>query len=172
MILPSCCEPCQRRTQHSAGPFAPPNPAGRLPELKQKAIHTPGHTPGHLSLYRRSDGVVITGDPVVTVDLNSLVGVLTGRPGVFGPARYSTWDWAAAQRSIAALAALEPRVLATGHGGSGSEMPQTLHALAGGQHTPARWRQGLFAGVDYSGSDPLPATPRSTSGCRSGLVRS
>ena len=93
---------------------------------------------------------MITGDPVVTMDLNSLVGVLTGRPGVFGPPRYSTWDWAAAQRSIAALAALEPRVLATGHGGSGSEMPQTLHALAGGQHTPARWRQGLFAGVDYS----------------------
>jgi hypothetical protein len=42
------------------------------------------------------------------VDLNSLLGLLTGRQGVFGPPRYSTWDEAAAQRSIAALAALEP----------------------------------------------------------------
>ena len=54
------------------------------------AIHTPGHTPGHLSLYRRSDGVLITGDGVVTVDLNSLLGILTNRQGVFGPPRYST----------------------------------------------------------------------------------
>jgi deazaflavin-dependent oxidoreductase (nitroreductase family) len=116
-----------------------------------EAIHTPGHTPGHLSLYRRSDGVLITGDAVVTVDLNSPLGVLTGRPGLFGPPRYSTWDWAAAQRSIAALAALEPRVLATGHGRVRvEETAQRLHALAGGQHIPARWRQGLFSGVDYS----------------------
>jgi glyoxylase-like metal-dependent hydrolase (beta-lactamase superfamily II) len=43
------------------------------------AIHTPGHTPGHISLYRRSDGVLITGDAVITVDLNSLLGILTSR---------------------------------------------------------------------------------------------
>jgi glyoxylase-like metal-dependent hydrolase (beta-lactamase superfamily II) len=77
-----------------------------LPEWE--AIHSPGHTPGHICLYRREDRVLITGDAVVTVDLNSLLGLLTGRQGVFGPPRYSTWDEAAAQRSIAALAALEP----------------------------------------------------------------
>ena len=115
------------------------------------AIHSPGHTPGHLSLYRPSDGVLITGDAVVTVDLNSLIGVLTSRQGVFGPPRYSTWNLAAAQRSIAALAALEPRILATGHGPDRTEeAAQALRALAGGQDVPARWRQGLFAGVDYS----------------------
>jgi glyoxylase-like metal-dependent hydrolase (beta-lactamase superfamily II) len=54
-----------------------------------QAIHSPGHTPGHISLYRREDGVLITGDAVLTVDLNSLLGVLTGRPGVFGPPRHS-----------------------------------------------------------------------------------
>jgi Metallo-beta-lactamase superfamily/F420H(2)-dependent quinone reductase len=116
-----------------------------------EAVHSPGHTPGHLSLYRRSDAVLITGDAVVTVDLNSLFGILTSRHGVFGPPRYSTWDWAAAQRSIATLAALEPRVLATGHGAVRIDATaQALQALAAGQHVPVRWRQGLFAGVDYS----------------------
>jgi glyoxylase-like metal-dependent hydrolase (beta-lactamase superfamily II) len=114
-------------------------------------IHSPGHTPGHLSLFRRTDGVLITGDAALTVDLNSLLGVLTGRPGVFGPPRYSTWDMAAAQRSIAALADLEPKVLATGHGPVKAEgAAQALEALARGQDVPARWRQGLFTGVDYS----------------------
>lgn len=105
------------------------------------AIDRPGHTPGHISLYRRSDGVLITGDAVVTVDLNSLMGILTSRQGVFGPPRYSTRDWAAAQRSIAALAALEPRVLPPGHGRVRVDgTTQALHALAGGQDLPARWR--------------------------------
>ena len=115
------------------------------------AIHAPGHTPGHFSLYRPSDGVLIAGDAVVAVNLNSLVGVLIGRQGVFGPPRYSTWDWVAAQHSIAALAALEPRILATGHGPVlAKNAAQALHGLAAGHKAPARWRQGLFAGVDYS----------------------
>jgi glyoxylase-like metal-dependent hydrolase (beta-lactamase superfamily II) len=84
----------------------------------REVIHTPGHTAGHVSLYRSSDGVLITGDAVLTVDLNSLLGFLRGRQGVFGPPRYTTWDWAEAQQSITALAALEPQVLATGHGPS------------------------------------------------------
>ena len=128
------------------------DPQTAIPGLVDwEAIHTPGHTPGHISLYRRSDGVLITGDAVITVDLNSLLGILTSRQGVFGPPRYSTWDWAAAQRSIAALAALEPRLLATGHGPVRvDETAPALQALAGGQEVPARWRHGLFAGVDYS----------------------
>lgn len=119
--------------------------------LGWEAIHSPGHTPGHIGLYRREDGVLITGDAVLTVDLNSLLGVLTGRQGVFGPPRYSTWDRPTAQRSIAALATLEPNVLATGHGPVRVEQAtQALQALAAGQDVPARWRQGLFSGVDYS----------------------
>jgi hypothetical protein len=62
------------------------DPQVGIPELPDWAvIHTPGHTPGHLSLYRRRDGVLITGDAVVTVDLNSLLGVLFKRPGAFAP---------------------------------------------------------------------------------------
>jgi len=95
------------------------DPRAGIPGLPGwEAVHSPGHTPGHFSLYRRGDGVLITGDAMVTVDLNSLLGVLTGRRGVFYPLRYSSWDLAAAQHSIADLAALEPRILAAGHGPS------------------------------------------------------
>ena len=123
-----------------------------LPGLPDwEAIHTPGHTPGHLSLYRSSDGVLITGDTVVTVDLNSFLGVLRCRQGVFGPPRYTTWNWAVAQKSIAVLAALEPQVLATGHGRpQAAGAAKALEALSRRLGRPARWRQGMFAAVDYS----------------------
>jgi glyoxylase-like metal-dependent hydrolase (beta-lactamase superfamily II) len=128
------------------------DPEAGIPGLPDwESTHSHGHSPGHISLYRREDGVLITGDAVVTVDLNSLLGLLTGRQGVFGSPRYSTWDWPTAQRSIAALATSEPTVLATGHGRVRfDETARALQALAAGQDMPARWRQGLFTGVDYS----------------------
>jgi glyoxylase-like metal-dependent hydrolase (beta-lactamase superfamily II) len=138
-----------------------------------EAIHTPGHTPGHFSLYRRSDRVLITGDAVVSINLNSLLGVLFGRRGVFGPPRYSTWDLAAAQRSIMILAALEPLVVATGHGEARvDEAARSLHGLAQGQDRPARWRQGFFTGVDTATGSAIDHRHLSTSGYRSDLVRS
>jgi glyoxylase-like metal-dependent hydrolase (beta-lactamase superfamily II) len=94
-------------------------------------VPTPGHTPGHVAYLRPRDGVLIAGDAVLTVNLNSVGGALSGRQRVAGPPWYTTWDWLAAKRSIRALADLEPQVLAPGHG-----RPMTvgtaaaLHALA------------------------------------------
>jgi hypothetical protein len=49
------------------------------------------------------------------------------------------------------LAALEPRVVATGHGQARvDEAARALQGLAQAQGRPARWRQGFFTGVDYS----------------------
>ncbi|WP_456872199.1 nitroreductase/quinone reductase family protein [Geodermatophilus sp. SYSU D00766] len=76
----------------------------------------PGHTPGSVAYLRTGDGVLASGDAVLTVDLNSLPGVLLGRQRLAGPPRYTTWNRRAAQRSISALAELEPRVIAPGHG--------------------------------------------------------
>ena len=90
---------------------------GEVPGLPDwRWVHTPGHTPGHVAYMRHRDGVLIVGDAVVTVDLNSLSGLLTGRERVCGPPRYTTWDWAAAVRSVGTAAALEPTLLAPGHG--------------------------------------------------------
>ena len=79
-------------------------------------IPTPGHTPGHVSYFRPSDRVLITGDALVTLRFNTWAGLLLQRPGLSGPPWYTTWNPPAARESIERLASLEPTVLAGGHG--------------------------------------------------------
>jgi NADP-dependent 3-hydroxy acid dehydrogenase YdfG/pimeloyl-ACP methyl ester carboxylesterase/glyoxylase-like metal-dependent hydrolase (beta-lactamase superfamily II) len=84
-------------------------------------VPTPGHSPGHVAFFRERDRVLIAGDAVLTVDARSLEGWLAwalGRtkPGVFAPPWYTNWRQPATDASVAVLADLEPRVLATGHG--------------------------------------------------------
>jgi glyoxylase-like metal-dependent hydrolase (beta-lactamase superfamily II) len=95
-------------------------------------IHTPGHTPGHVSLYRDSDRTLIAGDAFVTTKQESAIAALTQRPEIHGPPAYFTPDWISARRSVEQLAALEPRRVATGHGPplDGEEMLQELRRLA------------------------------------------
>ncbi len=81
-----------------------------------EALSTPGHTPGHVAFIRREDLVAITGDALVTVDLNSLRGILLSEQRVAGPPWYTSWSWPAAKASAAAVAKLAPRVIAGGHG--------------------------------------------------------
>jgi glyoxylase-like metal-dependent hydrolase (beta-lactamase superfamily II) len=114
------------------------DPGTSVPHLPDwVTIHTPGHTPGHVSFLRPSDRVLITGDAVLTVDLNSLWSLLLAGFGrkkqrLSGPPWYTTWCWGAAQKSVAALVGLEPRVLACGHGRpmSGSGNAPELRAFA------------------------------------------
>jgi len=95
----------------------PFEPGAGVPGLAGwECIHTPGHTPGHVSFFRASDRVLITGDAVVTLKVNSFAGLLLGREGLSGPPRYTSWSWRAAKQSVAKLAGLEPNVLAGGHG--------------------------------------------------------
>lgn len=95
-------------------------------------VFTPGHTAGHISLFRESDRTLISGDAVVTVKQESLSAVMAQRPEMHGPPAYFTQDWVAAAASARALASLEPEVLAAGHGVvlRGPAMRQALHALA------------------------------------------
>ncbi len=79
-------------------------------------IPTPGHAPGHVSLYRDADRVLLAGDAFVTTRQESLVSVLTQRRELSGPPAYFTPDWAAAWASVNRLAELRPEVAATGHG--------------------------------------------------------
>ena len=95
-------------------------------------VPTPGHTPGHVSFVRTEDRVLITGDAVVNLQVNSVIGAILGRSGLSGPPWYTTWSSAAAARSIADLARLEPTVVAGGHGRpiSGGETAVRLRVLA------------------------------------------
>ena len=93
-----------------------------------QCVPTPGHTPGHISFFRNSDHVLITGDAVVTMELNSLSGLLRQRPGLSEPPWYTTWNRFVARESIVTLAGLEPTVLAGGHGVPMTG-PETARAL-------------------------------------------
>lgn len=95
-------------------------------------LHTPGHTPGHVSLWRESDRTLIAGDAFITTKQESAYAVATQRPELHGPPMYYTPDWPRARSSVERLAGLEPELAVTGHGPAmrGAGMRQALHALA------------------------------------------
>ncbi|MCM3720240.1 MBL fold metallo-hydrolase [Fictibacillus phosphorivorans] len=97
-----------------------------------KWIHTPGHTPGHVSFFRKSDKVLVAGDAFITVEQESLYKVLTQKQELNGPPKYFTTDWEQAKESVQTLAALQPSVAATGHGVPmiGSQLREDLNRLA------------------------------------------
>lgn len=105
---------------------------GSVPALPDwEWIPTPGHSPGHVSLWRPSDGVLIAGDAIVTTRQESALSVWSQKIEVRPPPAYFTPDWRAAYTSMRRLRALNPVVLATGHGQpvSGSEWRRELDAL-------------------------------------------
>lgn len=116
------------------GSWVHPLPSnGSVPEMPDwKWIHTPGHTPGHVSLFREEDRMLIAGDAFVTVRQDSLYQVLVQAQEMNGPPRYFTADWQAAWHSVKHLSELEPNIAITGHGlpMSGSELTGNLKKLA------------------------------------------
>ncbi len=93
------------------------DPGAGVPGLPDwDAVSTPGHTPGHVTFVRRDDRVAITGDALVTVDLNTLRGLLLQKPRIAGAPWYTSWDRRQAKASALTLAGMRPRVVAGGHG--------------------------------------------------------
>jgi glyoxylase-like metal-dependent hydrolase (beta-lactamase superfamily II) len=144
----------------------PPNRA--VPGLPGwRWIHTPGHAPGHVSLFRESDRVLIAGDAVVTTRQESVFAVLTQKQELHGPPAYFTIDWDRARRSVAALATLHPAILATGHGEpmQGPSVASELTALARDFDRRARPKRGRYvsqpAATDEQGVIALPPPARS-----------
>jgi glyoxylase-like metal-dependent hydrolase (beta-lactamase superfamily II) len=70
-----------------------------------QVLETPGHTPGHISLFSPSTGVLFCGDSIVA-DENGLHG---SRPGL-------TWDEGQARASERKQAGLGARIVCSGHG--------------------------------------------------------
>jgi len=100
------------------GDYVKPLPSdGSIPVLTDwKWVHTPGHSPGHVSFFRESDGALIAGDAFVTVKQESLFKVLMQKQEISGPPRYFTSDWKQAWHSVKKLKDLKPTVAITGHG--------------------------------------------------------
>src|SRR5690625_4345923 len=89
----------------------------RVPELADwKWIHTPGHSPGHVSFFREKDAMLLSGDAFITVEQDSFYHVLMQTAEINGPPSYLTTDWEAARKSVEKLAALHPATVVPGHG--------------------------------------------------------
>lgn len=101
-----------------------------MPEWKW--IHTPGHTEGHISLFRANDHAMIVGDAFVTVRQDALYKVITQAKEVSGPPRYLTTDWDKSEQSVGILQALDPHIAITGHGlpAEGNWLKENLTNLA------------------------------------------
>ena len=95
-------------------------------------LHTPGHSVGHVSLWRESDRTLIVGDAFITVAGESAYASVTQQPELHGPPKYFTHDWQAAAASVRRLAALEPQTVIPGHGRAmhGPALRTSLQALA------------------------------------------
>lgn len=95
-------------------------------------IHTPGHAPGHVSLWRARDRTLVAGDAFITTRQESVYAVAMQKPEMHGPPRYFTPDWVKAGESVRRLAALDPALVVTGHGRAmrGPDMRESLRLLA------------------------------------------
>lgn len=79
-------------------------------------IHTPGHTHGHVSLFRERDRTLLAGDAVVTMNMDSWTAQVRRTPEPANPPAPLTTNWRAARRSVEDLASLRPKAVGAGHG--------------------------------------------------------
>lgn len=90
---------------------------GSVPGFTEwKWLYTPGHTPGHISLFREKDAVLVAGDALTTMNMRNMGDMMSGKPELNGPPEYFTPDWILALKSIDELASLRPSIIAAGHG--------------------------------------------------------
>jgi len=116
---------------------------GSLPYMPEwRWIGTPGHTSGHVSLFRESDRTLIAGDAFITVNQENPAKLLSQVREIRNPPAYLTQDWDQARDSVIRLAGLRPRVVAAGHGlpMAGPDIADTLASFAAAFTPPAQGR--------------------------------
>jgi glyoxylase-like metal-dependent hydrolase (beta-lactamase superfamily II) len=138
-----------------AGEAVPHLPGWRL-------VETPGHTPGHVSLFRDRDRLLIAGDAVITVNQENPARLLAQAREFRRPPVYATYDWLRAKESVRRLADLRPLIVATGHGLpiAGDSVPDEFDQFA---NLMARPKQGRYvdepALADENGFLFIPPAP-------------
>lgn len=70
-----------------------------------KVLETPGHTPGHISLYSEFTGILFCGDSIVSE-----------KTGLRGSTGMNNWDQTASDASVRKQAALGAKIVCSGHG--------------------------------------------------------
>lgn len=132
--LMAALSPLFPRSPIDVSPWLRPLPDnGAVPEMPGwRWLATPGHSPGHISLWREKDRALIAGDAFVTTRQESVYGGAKQTPEIHGPPMYYTPDWDRARDSVRRLADLDPDLVITGHGPAmeGPEMLEALHQLS------------------------------------------
>jgi glyoxylase-like metal-dependent hydrolase (beta-lactamase superfamily II) len=138
-------------------------PSGPLPGLPDwQCIETSGHSPGHVSFFRSSDRVLVAGDALATMDVDSWSGLLSGKKQLSRGGTPFNYDWDATRVSVQKLAQLRPDVVACGHGAPMSEatLADRLQQFADHFRPP---RHGRYvaqpAETDENGVVRLPPPP-------------
>lgn len=70
-----------------------------------RVLETPGHTPGHLSFFLPSAGILFVGDSIVSEEA-----------GLRGSSGANNWDQSKSDESVRKQAALGARIVCSGHG--------------------------------------------------------
>lgn len=137
---------------------------GSIPDVPGwHAMHTPGHTPGHVALWREADALLLAGDALATMNQESWMTTVTAPRELRWPPAPMTTDWQAARESVDRLASLHPRTVAAGHGVpiSGAQVPRLLQAFAAEFHRPLHGRYVDHpARADERGVIGVPPRPR------------
>ena len=118
-------------------------PDGEVPGLPDWVWHaTPGHSPGHVSLFRPKDKTLLAGDAFATVNMDSFACFAARKQEIARPPAPFNYDWAAAHASVQRLTGLKPLVVGSGHGVpmTGRAVADELQALADAFPVPPHGR--------------------------------
>jgi glyoxylase-like metal-dependent hydrolase (beta-lactamase superfamily II) len=113
---------------------------GEVPELPDfEWVHTPGHTPGQVALFRAEDGLLLSGDAFVTTQQEDFFNVAFQNVEISGPPAYLTPNWEEAGESVRKLQQLRPQTVIAGHGQpvEGEELHAGLDELLATWHDDA-----------------------------------
>ena len=101
--------------------------------------------PGHVSLFRESDGLLIAGDVLSTLDQDSAESILSRERVLSGPPAYFTTDWDLAKRSLEILRDLRPQMIISSHGlpMGGDKLAEQLASLVDEFQSQASKRRRL-----------------------------
>ena len=95
-------------------------------------IHTPGHTEGHIALFRERDGMLIAGDALAVAEQKTWMPADTQGGQNGEPTRHPEADRKKGRESICRIKDLDPCMIFPGHGRpmKGDEVPGRLKYLA------------------------------------------
>jgi len=127
-----------------------------------RAVHTPGHTAGHICLWREADRTLLAGDALATVNQDSPLGMVVQKAEFRRPPAPFTTDWGAAQSSVEHMAELRPTTVSAGHGPpiSGAHVATALMDFARRLRPPRHGRYVAQPAIaDERGVVSLPPPP-------------